>query len=316
MTSYAAGGAEPRPRLAVLLATYNGGRFLEAQLNSVNRQDWPAIDVHASDDGSDDDTKRRLKQWATRWHKGRFSVASGPGLGFADNFRALLADPTVDADYVAFCDQDDIWLPEKTHFAVAALAPYADRPALYCSRTIITDAEDREIDQSFPFRRAPEFANAVVQSIGGGNTMVFNRPAHELLRQAAWRTDFVSHDWFAYQLVSGAGGAVIYSSVPHVRYRQHERNVVGSNTSFAARMHRIRQAIGGRFTNWNEHNLRALTACRDLLTPEAADRLDMFRAARRGWPLERMVKLWRSGVYRQTSTGQVSLYVAGLLGKL
>lgn len=310
-----AGGAGAG-RLAVLLATYNGARFLDAQLRSVIAQDWAAIDVVASDDCSSDSTPGLLASWQPIWNKGDFTVISGPRRGFAGNFRKLLAEAEVDAEYVAFCDQDDIWLSDKTKVAVAALDAHGSRPALYCARTLITDVDDREISLSTLFRKTPDFANALVQSIGGGNTMVMNRAAYDLLREAAKRTDFVSHDWFAYLIVSGAGGKVIYSETPHVRYRQHGANLIGSNLGVRARIDRARFALSGRYVGWNNLNMSALAACRDLLTPDAAAKFDRFCQARNGRLPERIVNLWRSGVYRQTAIGQLSLYLAGLLGKL
>jgi glycosyltransferase involved in cell wall biosynthesis len=310
-----AGGAGAG-RLAVLLATYNGARFLDAQLRSVIAQDWAEIDVVASDDSSSDSTQSLLASWQPIWNKGDFTVISGPRRGFAGNFRKLLAEAEVDAEYVAFCDQDDIWLSDKTKVAVAALDAHGSRPALYCARTLITDVDDREISLSTLFRKTPDFANALVQSIGGGNTMVMNRAAYDLLREAAKRTDFVSHDWFAYLIVSGAGGKVIYSETPHVRYRQHGANLIGSNLGVRARIDRARFALSGRYVGWNNLNMSALAACRDLLTPDAVAKFDRFCQARSGRLPERIVNLWRSGVYRQTAIGQLSLYLAGLLGKL
>ena len=303
-------------RLAVLLATYNGARFLDAQLRSVIAQDWAAIDIVASDDSSTDDTLNLLGSWRAIWNKGSFSISSGPRRGFAGNFRKLLAETDIDAEYVAFCDQDDIWLSDKTSAAVAALDAHGSRPALYCARTVITDVDDREISLSTLFRKTPDFANALVQSIGGGNTMVMNRAAYELLREAAGRTEFVSHDWFAYLIVSGAGGKVIYSETPHVRYRQHDANMVGSNLGLQARINRARFALNGRYVGWNDLNMSGLAACRDLLTPDAAAKFDRFCEARHGALPRRLLNLWRSGVYRQTAIGQLSLYLAGLLGKL
>jgi glycosyltransferase involved in cell wall biosynthesis len=285
-------------------------------LRSVVSQDWPAIDVIASDDSSTDNTLELLASWRAIWNKGAFTIASGPRRGFAGNFRRLLAEFDVDADYVAFCDQDDIWLSDKTRVAIAAIDEHGSRPALYCARTLVTDVDDRPVSFSTLFRKTPDFANALVQSIGGGNTMVMNRAAYDLLREAARRTDFVSHDWFAYLIVAGAGGKVIYSETPHVRYRQHGANLIGSNLGFRARISRARFALSGRYVGWNNLNMSALAACRDLLTPDAAAKFDHFCKARNGRLPQRIVSLWRSGVYRQTAVGQFSLYLAGLLGKL
>jgi hypothetical protein len=200
--------------------------------------------------------------------------------------------------------------------AAAALDAYGTRPALYCARTMIVDMYNREMSVSIAFRRPPHFANALVQSIGGGNTMVMNRSAYELVREAARRTDFVCHDWFAYLIVAGAGGKVIYSETPHVRYRQHDANLIGSNLGLRRKFNRVRFALSGGYSGWNNLNMNAIAACQDLLTPDASAMFDRFCQGRRGNVLMRIINLWRSGVYRQTATGQLSLYLFCALGKL
>lgn len=301
--------------LAVLLATCNGERFISQQLRSIADQGWDRIDLYVSDDASSDETHRILGYWQINWEKGRFEVFEGPNAGFSENFRSLLRLP-VDADYVAFCDQDDIWDYDKTLAAVNALRASGTTPALYCARTRVVDQHDVFMQLSPLFERAPAFANAVVQNIGGGNTMVMNRAAHQLLREAAWRTPFVAHDWFAYMLITGAGGHVTYSPAPHVHYRQHDSNLIGTNVGFEARLERLRMLWAGRFAAWNEENIASLDACRDLLTPAALKVLDRFRKARSGPLHSRLLNLWRSGAYRQTAWGQLSLYAAGVMGKL
>jgi glycosyltransferase involved in cell wall biosynthesis len=312
---FAAGNSEA-PRLAVLMATRNGRRFLDDQLASIAAQDWGEVDVWASDDGSTDGTAEALAEWAAGWRRGGFEVLSGPVAGFAANFRSLLINSEVDGDLVAFCDQDDIWLPDKTRAAAEALAPHGERPALYCTRTLVVDEGGAALHASPCFRRKPTFRNALVQSIGGGNTMVLNRAGHHLLREAARRTDFVSHDWFSYLVVTGAGGAVVYSPEPRVRYRQHGGNLVGSNRGIGPWLDRLGEAFRGRFTSWNDRNLAALEACRPLLTPDAIETMERFSRARSRSMLAGAFDLARSGVYRQTLVGQMSLYAACLLGKL
>lgn len=309
--------SSPTPgRLALMLATRNGARFLDAQLRSVAEQDWADIDIWASDDASTDGTAEILARWSKSWPKGRFCIDKGPDAGFAPNFRHLLADPQVEGDYFGFCDQDDIWLPEKTRVAVEVLRRSGERPALYCARTMVVDEQGKEMYPSPLFTKPPHFTNALVQNIGGGNTMVMNRAAHRLLREAARRADFVSHDWFAYMMVTGAGGDVTYSAIPHVLYRQHDGNAVGSNMGLRARLIRLRMAMEGRFVGWNDIHIRALRACADLLTPESRATLELFAKARTGNLSQRLGNLKRSGVFRQTRAGQISLFAACVLGKL
>ena len=304
-------------RLAILLATYNGEDYLDAQLGSLDALDWPEIDIIASDDGSSDGTRPLLEIWSRLWAKGRFRWRAGPGRGFAENFRALLSEDVGDAALVAFCDQDDLWDRRKLRIAAAAHGMAGDGPALFCSRTRLVDRSGQEVLGLSPlFRDAPCFENALVQSIAGGNTMVFNRAAHRLLQNAAGRSGFVSHDWFAYQMVSGAGGAVTYCPEPLVDYRQHETNLVGANVGVLPRLRRIVAGFGGRFTRWTDANIATLEANRELLTPHSLAVLEAFVAARHGPLPHRLRSLRQSGVFRQGRLNQIALYCAALLGKL
>ena len=166
------------------------------------------------------------------------------------------------------------------------------------------------------FRREPSFRNALVQSLAGGNTMVFNRAARDCLAVASDRTNFVSHDWWSYLLVTGAGGVVQYSTSPLVRYRQHAGNQVGANTSWRARCVRLRLLFRGQFAEWTENNLQGLDRNRDLLTPDAIAALEPFVRARKGNLVSRIRNLRRSGVYRQTLLGTVLLWCAVVFGRM
>lgn len=301
--------------VTVLLATWNGAGYLAEQLDSIAMQaEWGRIDLVASDDGSSDGTLTLLAEAAAKWRRGRFEVVTGPERGFAENFRSLLRRE-VTTPFVAFSDQDDIWRGGKLSVAAAALGS-AVAPALYCGRTLLVSAEDQEIGLSPLFTRPVGFANALVQSIAGANTMVLNRAGFDLVGQAAARSGFVSHDWLCYQIISGAGGRVIYDPVPQVRYRQHGGNLVGANAGWRARFDRLRRALGGRFVDWNDRNVATLRAAAELLTPEARAQLEAFDAARHGRLRARLEHLRQSGVYRQTLGGQLSLWAAAVLGKL
>lgn len=303
-------------RITVLLATLNGARYLSEQLDSIAGQDVEAgIDVVASDDGSTDGTLALLAEWQGRWTRGAFTIQAGPGRGFSENFRSLMARPLAESDYAAFSDQDDVWLPDKFSVALAAIGS-SEGPALYCSRTLIVGEQLQPLGRSPHFRRAPHFRNALVQSIAGANTMVMNRPAFALVSEAARRTPFVAHDWWCYMMISGAGGDVVYDAEPRVMYRQHDANAIGQNTGPKARWRRLRASLGGQFQDWNRVNIQALQACRDLLSREAGETLEMFVAARRAGGWRGLYLIWRAGLYRQLPAGNISLALAALLRKL
>jgi glycosyltransferase involved in cell wall biosynthesis len=304
--------------VAILLALYDGAAALPDQLESIARQshrDWSLI---VSDDGSCDGGPDIVMDFARGHTPGRVSVVRGPGAGFARNFLSLVRAAGPSVPYAALSDQDDAWLPQKLTRALSHLkALPATRPALYSGRTIICDDRLRPLRRSPAFRLPPGFANALVQSIGGGNTMVLNRAALDLVQETSGRVgDIVAHDWWIYQIVSGAGGIVLHDPEPMVLYRQHAGNLIGANDTLSASVARVGKLLGGRFRDWNDVNIAALEASRHWLTPEARQTLDLFQAARARGPRERLVALRKSGVYRQTRRGNAALWLAALLGRL
>jgi len=293
--------------VTILMATFNGARFLDQQMQSLADQQWSRIDLIVSDDGSQDDTPAILKRWQANWSKGRFDIVAGPRQGFAENFRSLILRANTDAAYTACCDQDDVWRPDKISAAAAALSTEPSRPSLYFARTEYVDEGGRHLGYSPLFKRQPSFRNAIVQSIGGGNTIVLNKPALSLVADSMRRTGFVSHDWWAYQIIAGANGRVIYDPVARIAYRQHGSNLVGENISLNAKINRLKRMLDGHFSEWSERNIAGLTACADFLTPENRAVLASFVKARKSSPFGRVRSILESGIHRQTLIGNIGL---------
>jgi glycosyltransferase involved in cell wall biosynthesis len=309
--------SERHAHVAILLATYNGERFLGEQLETLGQQQVDCIDIWASDDGSTDRTRDILQKARASWSRGVFRIIDGPRRGFAENFRSLILNPTIAADYYAFCDQDDLWDADKLTVAVDWLKSISPAEAgLYCSRTRIVDLQGRPIGMSPLFSRPPSFRNAIVQSIAGANTMLLNRAARLLLIEACHENPFVSHDWWTYLVVSGAGGKVHYSPQPHIGYRQHAENIVGSNIGLPARLARYRFLLRGRFSDWMDQNLAGLRRCENLLTADARAVLAELERVHSEELPTRLAALVRSGVYRQSLGADLGLFIACLLGKL
>ena len=303
------------PLVVVLLCTHNGDLFLKEQIDSIYAQDHRNLTVWVSDDGSEDDTNLILEQYKFLTEKDGFSIRNGPQQGFVANFHSLIFCPDIQADYYAYCDQDDIWEPDKLSRAIAALEDIPnDTPAVYCSRTRVVDEHGKDMSFSPLFKKPPSFANALVQNVGGGNTMVMNNSAREL-QSACCDSIVVSHDWWAYILTTGAGGTVIYDSYPSVRYRQHDNNMIGSNNDWRSRLFRLRMLLKGRFREWNNINIGALQQVRHLITPENQVILDIFCTARNRWLIPRIWGVIRSGVYRQTFLGNLGLIAAAVWKK-
>jgi glycosyltransferase involved in cell wall biosynthesis len=313
----AAGGGVVEPKIAILLCTYHGQHYLAEQLDSFAAQSHPNWEVWASDDGSEDDTHAILEAYQQKWPADRLSIHFGPAEGFAANFLSLTCKASIEADYYAYSDQDDVWETDKLERAVRWLETVSPNiPALYCSRTRLVDAENNVIGLSPLFSKPPSFANALMQNIGGGNTMVFNNAARALLREAGEDTPVITHDWWAYMLVTGCGGKVFYDSYPSLRYRQHDGNLVGMNTTWAARFKRMRMLWEGRFRSWNDSNIAGLRKLQHKLTPENRETLDRFANARQMSLIPRLIHLKRSGIYRQTLFGNLGLIAAAIFGKI
>lgn len=303
--------------IAVLMCTYNGEAFLAEQLNSVERQSFGNWSLIVSDDGSRDSTSAILQDYAHRWGSDRLRVVAGPGKGFVANFLSLTCRADINADYFAWCDQDDIWNEEKLQVAKSWLQTIpAHIPALYCGRTELISDSGVSLGFSPLFPRPPHFSNALVQSIAGGNTMVFNRAARDLIVKAGAKVKVPSHDWWIYQLVTGAGGVVHYDAEPKMLYRQHDENLIGSNSSWAARLVRLKMIFQGRFYEWNEQNIFALEAVEHCLCEEHRSTLKRFKSARSKTLFRRILGFRSAGLYRQTLMGNLGLILATLLKKI
>jgi len=303
--------------VAILLATYNGEKFLVEQLESLLAQTHRNWVIYASDDGSSDATLEILHLYQKRLGKDRLFILSGPCQGFSKNFMSLVKSSLVKEEYVAFCDQDDVWLPKKLENGLAFLSGVAvEAPALYCSRTHLIDEKGTSIGFSPLFRRPPNFENALVQSIAGANTMLLNKAALELLRLTDDRTAIISHDWWAYILVTGCSGKVFFDAEPSILYRQHGSNLIGSNSSASDRLVRVREMLKGTFKYWNDSNLDAIKAAAVSLSDSSGNTISCFEEARRSSLFRGIYLLLKSGVYRQTMVGNIGLFVALIIKKV
>jgi glycosyltransferase involved in cell wall biosynthesis len=305
------------PRIAILLCTYNGARFLPAQLASLAAQTFTDWQLFVSDDGSSDDTVAIVSAQKDQLGAAPVQVRKGPCQGFVKNFLSLACDPSLTFDYYAYCDQDDVWERDKLARAVERLSSRPPHiPAMYCSRTMLIDQDGRTLGYSRAYRRKPRFHNALVQSIASGNTIVLNEAARRLLMVCGSDAKIPSHDWWSYLLVSGAGGEVYYDQVPQVQYRMHGQNVIGTNTGLRNRIRRLYMLSRGRFVRWTEMHVAALEPFRPHMTPENRALFDLFRASRQRGFFGRQVGFLNSGVYRQTFLDNLGLIVAVLVRKI
>lgn len=214
------------PLVCVLLSTYNGEAFLEAQLESLRAQTDVEVRLHARDDGSTDGTVALLRRHAGTWPS-LAGLESAENLGPAKSFLELLRTAP-DADFYAFCDQDDVWLPGKLARAAEALSGDTG-PALYCSNVTCV-AEDLSVLGAPRENGDTRLQHLLFENIAYGCTTVMNRAARALIVERLPQQGLVMHDWWC-ALVVAALGRIHYDPQPQILYRQHGGNSIGTEAN-------------------------------------------------------------------------------------
>lgn len=301
-------GAGNSPAIEILLATCNGARHLPAQLDSLLGQTLRDFTVLASDDGSSDETRAILERYAAM-HPGFLSIlpAADRRLGASPNFGRLL--DAARADYVAFCDQDDVWQADKLQKSLALMRATeaefgADMPVLVHTDLAVVDANLGELGPSFwryvgidPARHS--FGDLLLGNIATGCTLLANRALYEAARPVP---DFaLMFDFWLAQVAAGLGRIVSLEQAT-VLYRQHPGNLIGAqrtgSASFLARVKR---------TLLSDRTLRVLTS----FSRHAAE-LDQRYGARLTPTYRRQAQalagVWRLPLYSRYA----SLHRAGL----
>lgn len=235
---------QPKKTAAILLATYNGAKYIREFLHSLCEQSFKDFCIYVRDDGSSDTTLAILSEYSSR-----LSIRMLPSqvrLGPAKGFFRIMEEADDGHAYYLLADQDDYWYADKVERAVQALRGHEDDIILYCSRLEYVDEHLSHLD----FSRVPRLLaleNAVVENIATGCTVaITRRTRREML--ASKPHDFIMHDWWLYMYCT-AFGKVIYDAQPSIKYRQHGGNTIGAATSilddFRRRWSRFREREGG-----------------------------------------------------------------------
>jgi glycosyltransferase involved in cell wall biosynthesis len=208
------------PIVNVLLATFNGEKFLHEQLQSLVSQNKVTVRVYVNDDGSTDETLAILEAWK---EKGLIvEITHSLQVGPTSAFLKLLAWHN-NADYVAFCDQDDVWRENKLFESISQIGH--DGPHLIFSSRSYIDKNGSLLGHSKKLRRPPSFENALIENIAPGNTLLLNKSAIKIVN--SYDNPKVCHyDSWIYLLISGLG-TCIYIESGLVKYRIHKHNFVG-----------------------------------------------------------------------------------------
>lgn len=296
----------------ILMATRNGAAHLPDQLISIAGQSLKDWQLLVSDDGSNDRTLSVLNKFGAA--TGRVRLVKGPEHGAAANFLSLIARSDHDVPFVALSDQDDVWFPQKLARAVAVLKRKpAYRPAIYAAQNLVVDASGRTRSRRKTTRaRNPSFANALVQNILPGHTIVMNRAAADIAKRAMPRVIPPFHDWWLYALMSGVGATIFVDPAPVVAYRQHSGSLLGAPFGPSAKMRRAGLILDGSWRAWLSAHHGALASVSGQFEPNCRQQLAALTEAHGQLP--RLQALRQIEAARHGRAGTAGLHLATLTG--
>jgi len=302
-----------KPTVAILMATYNGEKYISQQIDSILNQHNVNVHFYISDDGSTDNTLNIIQDYKDKYKENFKNIFKVNFKYPANNFLSILPKITEKYDFYAFSDQDDVWYQDKLTTVINKINQGYD---LYCGRTENVDKNLTSIGFSPLFELPPCFKNAIVQSIAGGNTMVFNHKIFELLKPS-FNYKHHTHDWWTYILTTFSGHKVFYDPFPKVMYRQHENNFNGSNLGLLNQLRRIIMGLLGRFKYWNNLNEKNLMEYLDFATHENLKTFYKFQYLRKKSTFINFnpSHINRVGIYRQTTLGNWMLKLSFLLNR-
>lgn len=206
----------------IFMSTYNGEKYLEEQIESLRKQKDVDIKILVRDDGSKDNTVKILEKYKKA---GILDFYKGNNVGYAKSFLHLLTN-NIEADYYAFCDQDDVWLPDKLIKAIEKINEN-EKPSLYASAL-------KRVDENLKFLGIQSFKNLKL-TLGAeftrhrlaGCTFVFNKNLYNIIKNAYYIENLnCSHDKLITILCLATNGKIIFDKNSYILFRRY-----GTNTS-------------------------------------------------------------------------------------
>lgn len=226
-----------QPRLSIVMCTYNGASYLEAQLESLLGQSVPPDEIVINDDGSTDTTLERLQQFQARAEQAGIDVRlhqNPRNLGYVENFTAGLR--LADGELLFLCDQDDVWHPDKL---ARMSAVFEDDPSLLLlhSDARLVDAQGDSLhcsmfealqltaQEKHAIHAGEAFEVVLRRSFVTGATAAFRRELIDLALPVA--SEWIHDEWLA--AVASAAGRLDFIDDSLIDYRQHGANQIGAS---------------------------------------------------------------------------------------
>lgn len=256
---------EMTPQVAVLLASYNGIRWIAEQISSIFSQQDVNVELIVSDDMSTDGTWEWLQNAAQTNSQivllPRIGKLGSAGKNF---YRLLLAIDLTDAEFIALSDQDDIWHPSKLIHQIECLKQGGFSAVSSNVEAFWPDGKTKTIIKSQPQRQF-DFA---FESAGPGSTFLMSRPLVEKVRAllaapSSRAQEVVLHDWLIYAVCRSSGGSWHIDKKTSLSYRQHAHNELGANSGIRTGLKRLDKIFSGWYRN---EILKILSVCMQVST--------------------------------------------------
>lgn len=224
--------------VAILMATYNGEKYLEEQIESIIDQTYKNWILYIRDDNSQDDTQKIIDKYVKRYPRKIVQIKDDIiANGACKNFMCLLENVHKNKKHkmYLFCDQDDYWLKDKIEKTVNEYFKIInnEKPILIHTDLYVVDSKLNLISNSFIKYsglngKCKKFNNYLIENNATGCTMLINDRLADLVKYNI--KNIMMHDWY-FALIASAFGEVVFLNKATIKYRQHSNNTLGAKTN-------------------------------------------------------------------------------------
>lgn len=298
-------------KIAILLATYNGERFLREQIDSLLRQSMQEWVLYIHDDGSKDNTMNVINEYVLKYPQKIIKIDGQPTGCARNNFFYLFRQ--VEAPYYMCCDQDDVWLEDKVKLTFEKMRELENEensiPCLVYTELRVVDEGLKTISETMSEYQSLDCTihtinQYLIQNSVTGCTMMTNRALRDKMLEIDNIENTIMHDWWI-ALVAAWFGRVSFIDNPTIMYRQHNGNSVGALqiNSFKYIIKRI----------WQKKQIQETLAAGRL---QAKEFVDTYKISDDSLPgmfcnLDRLTKFGRLSFYKKNN-----MYKTGFMRKM
>ena len=301
-------------KVAIIVSTYNGEKYIKEQIESLIKQTYKNIDIYIRDDGSKDYTGSILENYSKKYSN--IKLYKEKNIGVVESFFCCLEKAINNADYFAFCDQDDIWHKDKIERAVSKIQSVtSNKPILYFTEFNYCDEKMKFNSTSKMNKRGYSFKNSLVECISSGNTMLFDKKMAEIILENRTE-DICLHDWWVYMIATSLG-IIIYDSEPSLEYRRTGNNVTPGGKGFLKlQLFRIKKFLFGDYFKNVKKQIKKFKACfYNKLSEDDKKMIDLFDID--GYSIKTTLKkVFYPSFFRQNLIDELLIRCMFLIGKI